>query len=223
MAKSNREVRVAVILSGCGVYDGSEVYESVLTLLRLDQLGAKIHCFAPNMDQMHVVNHLTGEEVSGESRNVLVEASRIVRGDIEDIANASMDDFDALIVPGGFGVAKNLSSFAVDGAAMSIDKNLVRLVNSARQAKKPIGLICIAPAMSGLLFGDGVQCTIGHDVETANVLAQTGAVHVNCNVDNVHIDHRHNLVTTPAYMLAQRISDAAVGINKLVDTVLEMT
>ena len=112
--------KIAVILSGCGVYDGAEVHESVITLLRLDQRGAQVQCFAPDIPQLHVVNHLTGEEMP-ESRNVLVESARIARGEVKDIKQANAEEFDALIVPGGFGAAKNLSAFDVKGAECSVN------------------------------------------------------------------------------------------------------
>ncbi|WIO74409.1 isoprenoid biosynthesis glyoxalase ElbB [Porticoccaceae bacterium LTM1] len=215
--------RVAVVLSGCGVFDGSEIYETVITLLRLDQQNAKVQCFAPNVPQMHVINHLNGEVCEGETRNVLVEAARLARGDIKNLADANPADFDALIVPGGFGAAKNLSDFAVKGAQMKVNDDLQKLVQGMHQQGKPVGLVCIAPAMAGVLFGKGVQCTIGNDADTAAAINATGAVHRDCSVDEICIDEANKLVTTPAYMLAGRISEAAVGINKLVDEVLVRT
>ncbi|MEN0107295.1 MAG: isoprenoid biosynthesis glyoxalase ElbB [Pseudomonas sp.] len=214
--------KVAVILSGCGVYDGAEIYESVITLLRLDQRGVDVQCFAPNIAQHHVINHLTGEEMP-ETRNVLVEAARIARGAIKDIREASADAFDALIVPGGFGAAKNLSDFAINGAGASVQPEVLALAQAFAAAKKPVGLICIAPAMAAKIFGAGVICTIGNDADTAAALAQMGAQHEDCAVDDIIEDPAHKLVTTPAYMLASSISEAASGINKLVDRVLELT
>ncbi|TNE75826.1 MAG: isoprenoid biosynthesis protein ElbB [Gammaproteobacteria bacterium] len=214
--------RVAVILSGCGVYDGSEIYESVLTLLRLDQAGAEVQCFAPNVPQLHVINHASGDVAEGESRNVLVEAARLARGNIQDLAEAQAADFDAVILPGGFGAAKNLSDFALKGAELTVNPQLVAFIQSMRYAGKPVGLMCIAPAMTGVLFGAGATCTIGNDPGVAGAIEATGAVHRNCAVDEVCVDETNKLVTTPAYMLAGSISEAASGINKLVDTVLGM-
>jgi enhancing lycopene biosynthesis protein 2 len=214
--------RVAVILSGCGVYDGAEIYESVLTLLRLDQQGAEVSCFAPNISQMHVINHLTADESISEPRNVLVEAARIVRGEIADLALANHQAFDAVIVPGGFGAAKNLSNFALAGSGMMVNPTFKQFIQSMHSAGKPVGLICIAPAMAGKLFAEGVKCTVGNDPQTATAVEQTGARHEICAVDEICIDPANKLVTTPAYMLAESISQAAIGINKLVDTVLEM-
>lgn len=212
--------RVAVILSGCGVYDGSEIYESVITLLKLDQAGAEVQCFAPNIEQMHVVNHATGEADEGERRNVLVEAARLARGNIKDLADARAEDFDAVILPGGFGAAKNLCDFATKGAELTVNHDLTRFIQAMHKAAKPVGLMCIAPAMVGKLFGDGVHFTIGNDLETASAIEATGAVHEPCPVNNICIDGARHVVTTPAYMLAGTISEAASGIEKLVEAVL---
>jgi enhancing lycopene biosynthesis protein 2 len=212
---------VAVILSGCGVYDGAEIHESVLTLLRLDQRGATLQCFAPNIAQLQVVDHLSGEQVA-ETRNVLVESARIARGQVKDLREAKAEDFDALIVPGGFGAAKNLCDFAVKGAAMSVQPDVLALAQAFAAAGKPIGLMCIAPSMAAKIFGAGVICTIGKDADTAAALRQMGAQHEECEVDDIVVDPANRLVSTPAYMLAQSIAEAAAGINKLVDQVLEM-
>lgn len=214
--------KVAVILSGCGVYDGAEVYESVITLLRLDQRGAQVQCFAPNIAQHHVINHLSGEEMP-ESRNVLVEAARIARGQIKDVREARAEDFDALILPGGFGAAKNLSDFASKGAHCSVQPDVLALAKAFAAAQKPVGLICIAPALAAKIYGLGVTCTIGNDADTAAALSEMGAQHAECTVGEIIEDTQHKLVSTPAYMLAQSISEAASGINKLVDRVLELT
>lgn len=214
--------KVAVILSGCGVFDGAEIYESVLTLLRLEQQGAQSQCMAPNIDQLHVINHISGEVSETENRNVLVEAARLARGEIIDLADANADDYDALIIPGGFGAAKNLSDFAVNGDQCSINPQVKQFSQAIHQAGKPVGLICIAPAMTPLLFGEGAICTIGTDTDTAAAIEKMGGQHQDCPVDNIVIDGERKLVTTPAYMLAGSISEAASGINKLVDQVLEL-
>lgn len=213
--------RVAVILAGSGVYDGSEIYESTLTLLRLSQLGAEVQCFAPDIEQMHVINHLTGE-VMAERRNVLVEAARLTRGNIKALSTANSNDFDALIIPGGFGAAKNLCNFAVEGSNLTVNAEVSAFAKAIHQQGKPIGLMCIAPVMSAALLGKGVKTTIGTDPDTAAAVNQTGAVHVNCAVDDISVDEAKKLVTTPAYMLANSISEAAVGINKLVEKVLAL-
>ncbi|MBU2706506.1 isoprenoid biosynthesis glyoxalase ElbB [Zooshikella marina] len=213
--------RVAVILSGCGVFDGAEIHESVLTLLHLDKANVHYQCFAPDMPQQHVINHVTGEVVEGETRHVLVEAARIARGEIKSLSELREDDFDALIFPGGFGAAKNLCSFAVDGQTMQIQPDVLAVCQRFAKATKPIGLICIAPVMAAKIFGESVKCTIGHDQATADAINAMGAQHVSCKVNDIVIDEQHKLVTTPAYMLAQRIGEASAGIEKLVSAVLE--
>lgn len=214
--------RVAVILAGSGVYDGSEIHEAVITLLALDQAGAEVRCFAPDIEQMHVVNHLTGEVSDGENRNVLVESARIARGAVKNIKEAKIDNFDALIIPGGFGAAKNLCDFAVKGVGMTVNEDVLSFAKAIHHAGKPIGLMCIAPSMAVAICGDGVKCTIGRDTDTANALKTMGAHHESVSVDDIVVDVEQRLVTTPAYMLANSISEAAVGINKLVAQVLEM-
>ncbi len=214
--------KVAVVLAGCGVYDGAEINEAVLTLLALEKAGAEYQCFAPNIDQMHVINHLTGEQMN-ETRNVLVEAARIARGNIKDLTEAAVADFDALIVPGGFGAAKNLSDFAVKGPALTVQPDFLAFAKAMHKTEKPIGLICIAPAMSAAIFGDGVKCTIGTDAETAAAIESMGAEHVVCPVNEAIVDEANKLVTTPAYMLAGAVSEAAAGIEQCVQSVLDLS
>ena len=216
-------MKVGVILSGCGVYDGTEIHEAVLTLLALDRAGAETFCFAPDMDQRHVVNHLTGKEVPGERRNVLVESARIARGKVHDLARAQATELDALIFPGGFGAAKNLCDFAVKGVACTVHPEVTRITREIYRAKKPIGAICIAPAILSKSLGDqGPTVTIGTDAETAAALTKMGGKHEACPVGECIVDEKHKIVTTPAYMLAQRISEAAEGIEKLVREVLRL-
>jgi enhancing lycopene biosynthesis protein 2 len=214
--------RVAVILSGCGVYDGAEINEAVLTLLSLEQQGAEYQCFAPDIDQMHVINHLTGEPVEGETRNVLVEAARIARGNVLALGEASADDYDALIVPGGFGAAKNLCDFAVTGAGMTVNPEFLALAQAFHAAGKPIGLICIAPVMAAAICGEGTRCTIGNDADTAAAIEQMGGKHLECPVSEARVDADRKLVTTPAYMLAGRVSEAHAGISDCVKELLAL-
>lgn len=213
--------KVAVILSGCGYLDGAEINEAVLSLLYLDLAGAQVQSFAPNIQQLHVVNHLTGEATQ-EQRNVLTESARIVRGKIQDISQLKAEDFDALVVPGGFGVAKNLSDFALKGADCSVNPEVLAALKSFKNAAKPVGLICIAPALAAAVYGAGVSCTIGTDKGTAEVLQSMGARHKDCAVDAIVVDTQHKLVTTPAYMLAESISQSAKGIETLVGEVLKL-
>lgn len=215
--------KVAVILSGCGVFDGAEIHESVLTLLALDRANAKVTCAAPDVAQHHVVNHLTKQPAPGESRNVLVESARIARGNIIPLSQLQISDIDAIILPGGFGAAKNLCDFALAGESFGVNPEVARVLQDAHKAGKPLGFICIAPAIAAKLFGgEKLEFTIGNDAGTAKALAADGAQHVNCNVRGVVVDRRLKIVTTPAYMLASRITEAEAGINKLVQAVLEM-
>jgi enhancing lycopene biosynthesis protein 2 len=215
--------KVGVLLSGCGVYDGAEIHEAVITLLSLDRAGAEIVCMAPNVEQLHVINHLTGDVATGEKRNVLVEAARIARGNIRDLATVDPGELDALILPGGFGAAKNLCDFALKGADCTVHPEVARVVRGVHAAGKPIGAICIAPALVAKLLGDEhPKLTIGTDRETAKALEKMGACHEACGVEGVVVDREHKLVTTPAYMLARSIAEAAAGIEKLVAEVLAL-
>jgi enhancing lycopene biosynthesis protein 2 len=213
---------VAVVLAGCGVYDGAEINEAVLTLLCLEQQGAGYQCFAPDMAQLHVVNHLTGEPVAGESRNVLVEAARIARGNIKDLASLDVSSFDALLVPGGFGAAKNLCDFAVAGADMTVQPDFLRVARAFHQAGKPIGLVCIAPVMAAAICGEGTACTIGNDADTAAAIESMGGRHLECPVSEARVDTERKLVTTPAYMLAGGVAEAYGGISECVKQVLAL-
>jgi enhancing lycopene biosynthesis protein 2 len=217
---SEKKKKIAVVLSGCGVYDGAEIHESVLVLLRLAQLGVEVQCMAPNINQMHVVNHLTGEEMP-ETRNVLVEAARIARGNILDIAKAIPGDYDAVIFPGGFGAAKNLCDFAVKGPQMTLNADVAAFARGIQAAGKPVGLVCIAPAMAPLLFGEGTECTIGTDADTAQAIEAMGGKHKDCNVYQFVVDQEKNVFSTPAYMLAGNVAEAAEGISRLVEAVVE--
>jgi len=211
--------RIGVVLSGCGVYDGAEIHEAVLTLLAIARSGAQAVCFAPDKPQADVINHLTGDPMA-ETRNVLIEAARITRGDIRPLSQAVSAELDALIVPGGFGAAKNLSNFASPGRDCRGDADLTALAVAMHQSGKPLGFMCIAPAMLPKIFGFPLRLTIGTDIDTAEVLDDMGAEHVPCPVDDIVVDEDNKIVTTPAYMLAQNIAEAATGIEKLVSRVL---
>lgn len=214
--------KIGVVLSGCGVYDGSEIHEAVLTLLALSRQGAEAICFAPDKSQADVINHLTVEPMA-ETRNVLIEAARIARGAVQPLAQADASTLDALIVPGGFGAAKNLSTFASEGAECLVDPDLKRLAQAMHAAGKPLGFICIAPAMLPRIFDFPLRLTIGTDIDTAEIVEDMGGEHVPCPVDDIVVDEDNKIVTTPAYMLAQSIAEAATGIDKLVDRVLVLS
>jgi enhancing lycopene biosynthesis protein 2 len=219
--------RVGVVLSGCGVYDGAEIHEAVFTMLALDEAGAEYTFLAPNVEQMHVVDHARGD-VTGERRNVLVESARIARGKVRDLAGASADDFDALVFPGGFGAAKNLCDFAVKGADCAPNAAVAKLVAAMYQAGKPLGFACIAPALAAAIFRDagvpGVKLTIGDDEDTAAALRKMGAEHVALPVEEALVDAAHRVVSTPAYMYGEaRPHLVRAGLKKMVEAVLALT
>ncbi len=217
-------IRVGLVLSGCGVNDGSEIHESVITMLALDRAGVAAILMAPNIDQLHVINHYTNTEME-DSRNVLVESARIARGKIRDMAEVHASDVDALIFPGGFGVTKNLCDYAMAGPDCSVNPDVKRLATDVHKAGKPIGLVCIAPAMFAHVMRStdvSVDLTIGSDKETANDIQKMGSNHINCNVEDIVIDRKNKVISTPAYMSAQCISEAAEGIEKLVKAVVDM-
>ncbi|MDE1486698.1 isoprenoid biosynthesis glyoxalase ElbB [Xenorhabdus bovienii] len=212
---------VAVILSGCGVYDGSEIHESVLTMLSLSRLGAKVSFFSPDEVQHHVINHLNGEEEK-ETRHIMQESARITRGNIQPLSQVDTNTLDALIIPGGFGAAKNLCNFAFKGSECEINKDLLSIVRSMHQQGKPMGFMCIAPVMVAKILGRPIKVTIGNDPETAAQIEAMGGIHIECPVDDIVIDFKNKIVTTPAYMLAESLSQAEQGIDKLVRKILEM-
>ena len=214
--------KIGVVLSGCGVYDGCEIHEAVFTLLAIDKNGAEAVCLAPEME-LDEVNHLTGEP-TGAKRNVLVESARIARGKIRDIAAVKAADLDAIIFPGGFGAAKNLCTFAFKGADATVQPEVARLLKEMAAAKKPIGAICIAPALIAATLGKeySPQVTIGTDAGTAAAINATGSRHTACPVTELVVDRENKIVSTPAYMLAERISEAANGIEKAVKAVIDL-
>jgi enhancing lycopene biosynthesis protein 2 len=224
---NDQKKKVAVVLSGCGVFDGTEIHEAVLTLLAIEEEGASWHCFAPNIEQMHVINHSTGNVEEGETRNVFVESARISRGGekISELDEYDPTDFDAIVFPGGFGGAKNLSDFAVRGGEAEVQASVTNAVRSTHAMSKPIGFICITPASVGALTlgGDGVELTIGNDPDTASAVVQCGAKHTDCPVENVVVDFENKVVSTPAYMLGPGVSDVRKGISNLVNKVLKLT
>ncbi len=215
--------RVGVVLSGCGFLDGAEIHEATLALLFLDRRGAQVTAMAPSADQLHVVDHIVGEPVSSERRNVLVESARIARGKITDLAKVKATDLDALILPGGFGAAKNLCTFAIDGKQMKVNSEVERLVREMAAAKKPLGFICIAPVIAAKVLGElHPKLTIGNDPDTAAAIEALGGIHVSSPVDHVVVDEKNRIASTPAYMLGPSIGPVAAGIEKLVAAVLEM-
>ena len=217
--------KIGVLLSGCGVFDGAEIHEATLTLYFLDRQGAEVSCMAPNADQLHVINHQASQETD-DKRNMLVESARISRGNMKDLASVTANDMDGLIIPGGFGAAKNFVDYAVKGRDCSILPEVQRIIQEMVDAGKPVGAMCIAPIVLAVALKDASAVpvlTIGTDSATASDLEFFGARHQNARVDEIAIDDTNKIVTTPAYMLGPGISDIAKGIEKLVEKVLDWT
>lgn len=211
--------KFAVVLSGCGVYDGAEIHEATLGMLAIQRMGGEYQCFAPNINQHHVINHLNGEEMN-ETRNVLVESARIARGDIKDLKEFNADDFDALLFPGGFGAAKNLSNVAFEGAKATINEEVVDVVKQIHKQKKPIGAMCITPALIAKILGD-VNVTIGNEKATVDIIQAFGATHIETTHGDVVFDEDNIVFTTPCYMLDATITDIDDGANNIVDAMLK--
>jgi enhancing lycopene biosynthesis protein 2 len=218
--------QAAVVLSGCGVFDGSEIHESVSVLIHLSRLGVSASCFAPDRPQMHVVNHLTGKPADGESRNVLIESARIARGSIRPLTELHARDFDCVVFPGGFGAAKNLCDFAVRGDAMNVDPDVVRVVKDFHAAGKPVGMCCIAPVIAARVLGTkaggpGATVTIGDDAQTAAAIGAWGSTNAVQPVTGAQVDEGNKLVTAPAYMYGDApVHEVFEGIGKMVEGVL---
>ncbi len=210
--------RFAVVLSGCGVYDGAEIQEAVLTLLAIDKAGAQYQCFAPDIPQHHVVDHLTGAESPG-TRSVLSEAARIARGNIKPLSLFAADDYDALIFPGGFGAAKNLCNWAIKGDDCTVNADVEHAVTTMFKAGKPIGAMCIAPVILARLF-KGASLTTGQDPASAGFIRNTGNSPVESNHEEVVADCDHKLFTTPCYMLDASISQIARGTENIVNEMI---
>ncbi|MCF8368975.1 MAG: isoprenoid biosynthesis glyoxalase ElbB [Bacteroidales bacterium] len=211
--------KFAIVLSGSGVYDGSEIHEATLTMLAIMKQGAMYEIFAPDIPQHHVINHLTGKEMP-EERNVLVESARIARGNIKNLNEYDPNNFDALIFPGGFGAAKNLSDFAFKGVDCTVNAEVEKAILKTAGKNKPIGALCISPVIFAKIFGD-VEITIGQDKGTAEAVEKLGATHVNTTHGGVIIDEKNNLYTTPCYMLDANILEIAKGASNIVKIMLE--
>ena len=216
----NRPVRFAVILSGCGVFDGAEIHEATLTLYAIIKNNAIYDIFAPDINQHHVINHITGEEIK-ETRNVLIESARIARGRISPLSKFNADNYDALIFPGGFGVAKNLSDFAFKGTNCHINDEAAAAIKSMVKQKKPVGALCISPVILAKVLGD-IEITIGSDPATAKAVEQMGAKHKNTTHTETVIDKKHKIVTTPCYMLDANIVQIAEGAENVVKEMLNL-
>jgi len=212
--------KFAVILSGSGVYDGAEIHEAVMCLYAIQLYNSKYQIFAPDIRQHHVINHLNGEEMN-EERNVLIEGARIARGNILPLSDFDANDYDILLMPGGFGVAKNLSTFAFDGPDCSVNAETEKAIISMHKAAKPIGALCISPVVLARVLKD-VEVTIGQDVETSAAIETMGAKAMKTNQREIIIDYKNKIVSNPCYMLDSSIVDIAEGAKNTVKALIEL-
>ena len=210
--------QIAVILSGCGHQDGAEIHEATFTLWAIHKHGADYRCFAPNIMQHHVLNHITGQEMD-EQRNVLIESARIARGKVEDLALFDAATVDALVIPGGVGAAKNLCTYAFDGPQCTVNKDVEQAVKAMHQAGKPLGALCIAPVLLAKVLGD-ISLTIGQDEDTAAQIREMGATHAPTGIGEIAVDQENKIVSTPCYMLDSRVDQIADGADSLVQALL---
>lgn len=212
----------AIILSGCGVFDGTEIHEATLTMLAIDQAGSTYQCFAPNMLQSKVVNHFSGDvtAIDGDDnrRNVLIESGRICRGDIQELSELDLRNFDGIILPGGFGVALNLSNVATKGPDCDVHEGVAKIIEDAHKQEKVIIALCIAPTIIAKVLGKyGVEITIGNDKGIATGIEKMGAKHIEKKSKEICIDIENKIITTPCYMLDKSISDVAVSCKRAIE------
>jgi len=211
--------KFAVIISGCGNMDGAEIHETLMTLLAIEKQECEYELFAPDKEQHHVINHLTKKEMP-EKRNMLVEAARIARGNIKDISAFSIKNFDAVVFPGGYGVAKNFFTYAFDGINAKVLPEIEKIIKDTHAAGKPIGALCISPVLIAKVLGD-VTVTIGHDKNTTDDIISMGANHINSAPTDVVSDRKNKIFTTPCYMLNARLVEIAEGVENLIETMLQ--
>ena len=214
--------KFAVVLSGCGRADGSEIHESITALLAIDCAGCTYQCYAPNINQSAVINNLTSKKVD-ETRNVLVESARIARGEIKDLNELNVDDYDCILFPGGFGAITNWCDFASKGINCDVEPSINSALETAYANQKVIGAMCIAPVTIAKVLGKyGVTVTIGNDEKVAEAIEQMGAKHQNTIVTDACVDANHKVVTTSAYMLAKSIKEVAAGAKAMVEAMVEL-
>ena len=211
--------KIAIIIGGCGHRDGSEIHETTMTMLAIEEHGATYQMFAPNRNQYHVLNHLDGTEMH-EQRNMLVEAARIARGNILPLENFDVNQFDAVIFPGGFGVAKNFFNYAFKGMDCEVDEQIAHIIQSVHQAGKPIGALCISPVLMAKILGN-ITVTIGQDAKTARDIEQMGATNVNTSNGDVVTDKKNKIFSTPCYMLDANLVDIHEDAYNLVEAMME--
>jgi enhancing lycopene biosynthesis protein 2 len=218
----NKSPKIAVILAGSGVFDGSEIHEATMTLYAIMKNGATYQAFAPEINQYHVINHITGE-VMKETRNVLIESARISRGNIKPLKQFNASEYDAMIIPGGYGAAKNLCSFAFDGADCSVNDEVITALKQMIAAKKPVGALCIAPVILARVLGNHVKLTIGTNDVTASAIEKMGAQHKKTGLREITVDTDFKIVTSPCYMLKATILDIAESADKVVKEILKLS
>lgn len=211
--------KFAIILSGNGVYDGAEIHESTMTMLAIKQQGADYDIFAPDIDQHHVINHYSGETMD-EKRNVLVEAARIARGEIKPLTRFDASVYDALVMPGGFGVAKNLSTFAFHGSSCEVNPEIEKAIRSMHENEKPIGALCISPVVVAAVLQKG-KYTIGQDKNTAEAIQKFGGEHVQTTHGEIIIDKDNRVFTSPCYMLDANIQQIAEGADNVIKAIID--
>ncbi|EPE37185.1 isoprenoid biosynthesis glyoxalase ElbB [Candidatus Photodesmus anomalopis] len=205
-------MKIAVVLSGCGVFDGSEINEVVLSLFELEKQSINYEVFAQDKNQKHVINHYN-QSSDNFTRNILFESSRIVRGNIKKLSELNYNTFDGLLIPGGFGVAKNLSNLAFKNGHFTIDIEFKKIMTNF--IGKPSGYLCIAPMLIPHVYRNA-KCTIGNDPEMAKIINNLGGIHVNCSANDIVIDEKNRLITTPGYMMTNSRVEVHLGIEKLV-------
>ena len=215
--------KIGVVLSGSGARDGSEIHEATLTLLFLDKAGVEIEYMAPDIEQYELINHLTGQKVENQKRNVLEESARIVHGKIKDISQVKPSELDGIIFPGGLGVTKNLCNYVVEGINCKVNQEVEQIIRKMHQENKPLGFICLAPLIAAKVLGEyRPQLTIGNKEVLSENIEKMGGKHIACEAGEIVVDKKNRIVTTPAYMMGKNISQIAEGIEKLVNKVLEL-
>lgn len=213
--------KFAMILSGCGQHDGSETHETILTLLAMDRAGVEWQAFAPDIVNNNIINHVTNDPLENESRNVLLESARLVRGKIKPLVELNVSDFDAVVFPGGMGAVTVLCDWLEKKSDFTFNADVARLIKDAKVLKKPMGFICIAPMMITKIYADA-KFTIGNDKELAQEIANSGCEHVDCLASEAVVDSKNKLVSTPANMLKTNISVVAEGIDKLIKELINL-
>lgn len=225
-------MKIGVLLSGSGVYDGSEIQEAVLTLLAIEEIEAEAICISIDKPQHHVINHLNGEEMN-DSRNMLIESARIARGNIKNINDVSPNDIDAMVIPGGFGAAKNFTSWAFNGSDGEILPEVKLLLVNLINIGKPIAALCVSPVvLAKALEGSTITptLTIGTDKEPSpyditaftDGLQKTGMQTEMKSVREINIDVKNKIISAPCYMMEASIVDVRKNIRSAIEALRDL-